>query len=159
MAILPGSQSQRTGLGYFSEVKSLSYVQLFATSWAVTQLCPTPAKLLRPWNFPGKNTGIGCYFLLQGNLPNPGIKPSCPTLWANSLLSEPPEKPGLLYIMVSIPVWGGQSSKELRLKCLNPTQNQSCWRPWGHPTPAWGSHEVNLPLPAQGPNSWEADIP
>ena len=25
-----------------------------------------PAKLLCPWNSPGKNTGVGCYFLLQG---------------------------------------------------------------------------------------------
>ena len=25
--------------------------------------------------FPGKNTGVGCHFLLQGDLPNPGIEP------------------------------------------------------------------------------------
>ena len=25
-----------------------------------------PARLLHPWNFPGQNTGVGCYFLLQG---------------------------------------------------------------------------------------------
>ena len=25
-----------------------------------------PAVLLCPWNFPGRNTGVGCYFLLQG---------------------------------------------------------------------------------------------
>ena len=24
-----------------------------------------PARLLCPWNFPGKNTGVGCHFLLQ----------------------------------------------------------------------------------------------
>ena len=24
-----------------------------------------PARLLHPWNFPGKNTGVGCYSLLQ----------------------------------------------------------------------------------------------
>ena len=24
-----------------------------------------PARLLRPWNSPGKNTGVGCHFLLQ----------------------------------------------------------------------------------------------
>ena len=38
------------------------------------QLCPTlcdptdcslPPELHRPWNFPGKNTGVGCHFLLQ----------------------------------------------------------------------------------------------
>ena len=25
-----------------------------------------PARLLCPWNFPGKNTGVNCHFLLQG---------------------------------------------------------------------------------------------
>ena len=27
-----------------------------------------PCRLLCPWHFPGKNTGVGCYFLLQGIL-------------------------------------------------------------------------------------------
>ena len=40
----------------------------------------------------GKNTGVGCYALLQGNLPNKGIKPRYPALQMNSLLSEPPGK-------------------------------------------------------------------
>ena len=26
-----------------------------------------PTRLLCPWNFPGKNTGVGCHFLLQGS--------------------------------------------------------------------------------------------
>ena len=34
-----------------------------------------PARLLCPWNFPGKNIGAGCCSLLQGNPPDPGIKP------------------------------------------------------------------------------------
>ena len=25
-----------------------------------------PTRLLCPWNSPGKNTGVGCHFLLQG---------------------------------------------------------------------------------------------
>ena len=28
-----------------------------------------PTKFLCPWNFPGKNTGVGCHFLLQGIFP------------------------------------------------------------------------------------------
>ena len=28
--------------------------------------CMWPARLLCPWDFPGKNTGVGCHFLLQG---------------------------------------------------------------------------------------------
>ena len=29
-----------------------------------------PARALCPWDFPGKNTGVGCHFLLQGTFPN-----------------------------------------------------------------------------------------
>ena len=28
-----------------------------------------------PWDSPDKNTRVGCHFLLQGNLPEPGMKP------------------------------------------------------------------------------------
>ena len=39
-----------------------------------------PARLLYPWNSPGKNTGVGCHALLQGIFPtqvsNPGL-PHC----------------------------------------------------------------------------------
>ena len=45
------------------------------------QLCPALCdpmdynpRLLCPWDFPGKNTGVGCHFLLQRGLPNLGIK-------------------------------------------------------------------------------------
>ena len=55
------------------------------------QLCdPRVHRLLCPWDSPGKNTGVGCHWLLflsQG--PNPGP----PALQADSLLSEPPGKP------------------------------------------------------------------
>ena len=30
---------------------------------------PWPSRLLYPWNFPGKNTGVGCHFLLCGIFP------------------------------------------------------------------------------------------
>ena len=33
-----------------------------------------PARLLCPWDFPGKNTGVGCHALLRGNLPDSGIE-------------------------------------------------------------------------------------
>ena len=33
-----------------------------------------PTRLLCPWDSPGKNTGVGCHALLQGNLPDPGIE-------------------------------------------------------------------------------------
>ena len=42
---------------------------------------------------PGKNTGMPCHALLQGNLPNPGIEPRSPALQADSLPAEPPKQP------------------------------------------------------------------
>ena len=36
----------------------------------------TSNSALCPWTFPGKNIGVGFHFLLQGNLPNPGIEPA-----------------------------------------------------------------------------------
>ena len=38
--------------------KSLSRVQLFVTLWIVAH------QLLCPWDFPGKNTAVGCRTLL-----------------------------------------------------------------------------------------------
>ena len=48
---------------------------------------------LRPWNSPGQNTGVGSLSLLQGNLPNVGIKPRSPALRADSLPAKPQGKP------------------------------------------------------------------
>ena len=47
----------------------------------VTQSCPTllwpqglsSTRLLCPWDFPGKNTGVGCHFLLQGIFLSQGL--------------------------------------------------------------------------------------
>ena len=66
-------------------VQSLSYVQLFATLWTV------PSRLLCPWDFSGKNTGVGSHFLLQGIFPTQ-IKPMSlvsPTLAGGSLPLAP----------------------------------------------------------------------
>ena len=42
------------------------------------------ARLHCLWNFPGKNTGMGCHFLLQGILPNPGIESMSPVSLAQT---------------------------------------------------------------------------
>ena len=34
-----------------------------------------PARLLHPWGFPGKSTGAGCHFLLQGIFLTQGLNP------------------------------------------------------------------------------------
>ena len=40
------------------------------------------ARVLCPWDSPGKTTGVGCHFHLQENLPHPGIEPRSPVFWA-----------------------------------------------------------------------------
>ena len=54
-------------LEYEVKVKLLSHVRLFAAPW-----------VLRPWDSPGKNTGVGCHFLLQGIFPTQGSNPGLP---------------------------------------------------------------------------------
>ena len=39
-----------------------------------------PARLLCPCNSPGKYTGVGCHFLLQGIFLTQGLKPASPAL-------------------------------------------------------------------------------
>ena len=47
----------------------LSCVQLFVTPWAVARQAPLSM------DFPGKNTGESCHFLLQGIFPAQGLNP------------------------------------------------------------------------------------
>ena len=54
------------------KVKSLSRVWLFATPWTAAY------RLLRPWEFPGKSTGVGCHCLLQHTLLDTCISPFVP---------------------------------------------------------------------------------
>ena len=78
------------------------------------------AMLLCSWDFPGKNTGVGSHFLLQGNLPDPGIEPRSPALAGTFFTAELPRKPLLCldtYIITclgllipSLPqIWGQQA--------------------------------------------------
>ena len=59
-------------------MKSLSRVRLVATPWTRQQ---------EYWS--------GLPFPSPGDLPDPGIEPGSPALWADALLSEPPGNHGL----------------------------------------------------------------
>ena len=63
---------------------SLSHIQLFATPWTVAHQAPPSMEFSRQayWT--------GLPFPSPGDLPNLGIEPGSPTLWADALLSEPP---------------------------------------------------------------------
>ena len=57
------------------KVKSVSRVRLFATPWTVEPGRIFLASLPLAWDFPGKNTGVGCHFHLQGIFPIQGSNP------------------------------------------------------------------------------------
>ena len=59
-----GSQS-RTRLSDFSSLH-FSKVKGSVVSSSLQPQGLSPAKLLCPWDSPGKGTGVGCHFLLQG---------------------------------------------------------------------------------------------
>ena len=60
----------------------------FNGQWTVAHQAPPSIGFSRQeyWN--------GLPFPSPGDLPNPGIKPTSPTLQADTLTSEPPGKPG-----------------------------------------------------------------
>ena len=68
-------------------VPSRCHFQLFVTPWTVAHQAPLSI------GFSRQEYQSGCHALLQGNLPNPGIKPRSPTLQVDSLPTEPPGKP------------------------------------------------------------------
>ena len=68
-------------------------IRFSASPWTIA-----PAILLCPWNFPSKNTGVGCHLLLQRIFPTQGLNPCILRLlhWqVGSLLTAPPGKPRL----------------------------------------------------------------
>ena len=71
----------------YLSVQSLSHVRLFATPWTVAHQAPLPM------GFPRQEYWSGFPFPSPGHLPDTGIKLGSSALEADSLPSEPPEKP------------------------------------------------------------------
>ena len=74
------------------DVKSLSRVQLFATTWTVAYKAPLSIEFSRHeyWS------GWPCPS--PGDLPDPGIEPRSPALQADALTSEPMRLPPRNYL-------------------------------------------------------------
>ena len=75
----------------------------------------------------GKNTGVDCHSLLQGELLDPGIKTGSPALQADSLLSEPLRTQTnytkkVLMTRITMLVWSVQSQTFLSVKLRGPSQ-------------------------------------
>ena len=71
----------------WKKVKSLSLVRFFATLWTVAYQAPPSM------GFSRQEHRSGLPIPSPGGLPEPGIEPGSPTLEADALTSEPPEKP------------------------------------------------------------------
>ena len=72
---------------------------------------PQPARLLCPWDSPGKNPGVGCHFLLQGIFLTQGwnlrlLHWQADSLSLNHLIEHP-----LLYIKYCSRLWGYKVEK------------------------------------------------
>ena len=63
-----------------------SCIRLFVTPWTVAR--QTPLSM----GFSRQEYWSGLPFPSPGDIPNAGIEPESPALWADSLPSEPPEK-------------------------------------------------------------------
>ena len=92
---LPSKFSGKTCLLSCTFHRALHHLLLFShsvmsDSFANPMDCGPSNQLLCPWDFPGKNTGVGCHFLLQGIFPDPGIKPASPALAGEFFTTEPP---------------------------------------------------------------------
>ena len=130
-------------------VKLLSRVQLFATPWTVT--CQSPSSM----GFSRQRYWSGLPFPSLGDLPDPGIKPSSPTLQADPIwatrgsqdqtsLESPAHKVGPWLVpgnldLRSFP--GGSDSKESVCNAeelgLIPESERSPWRRKWQPTPVF----------------------
>ena len=84
----------------WSEVKSLSRVQLFATPWTVAYQAPLSMRFSR------QESWSGLPFPSPGDLPNPGIEPGSPALWTDALPSEPPGQSNSIEAGCKSPTWG-----------------------------------------------------
>ena len=79
-----------------------------------------PTRFLSPRDSPGKNTGVGCYFFLQGTFPTQGLNPGLPhcrqilylfpVLGPQPLLSFTPTSPLIRGKKVAKILWTRQSS-------------------------------------------------
>ena len=72
---------------------------------------PKPTRLLCPWNFPGKNTGVGCHFLLHWSSQHrdQSVSPVSLVLAGRFFTTEPLGKP----------LWSTEKSKLNALTILN----------------------------------------
>ena len=86
------------------------------------QLCPT---LCNPWNFPGKNTGVGCHTLFQGIFWTHGLNSHLLCLPRWQVGSLPLALPGKLNFFQGVLLVEFHGTSVTR--AYAPPQSTSCW--------------------------------
>ena len=87
-----GSQSIRASASASVLPKNCCWVTKSYPTLCCPMDCIQPTRLLCPWDFLSKNTGVGCHILLQGIfLTNNRTRLSC--IAGKCFTTEPPEKP------------------------------------------------------------------
>ena len=84
---------------------------LFKTPWTI------PDRLLCPWDFLGKNTGVGYHFLLQGIFLIQGLN-LCPALAGRFFTTEPPGSWSSA-LKISSYFWKPKRQRIVSLMCLS----------------------------------------
>ena len=102
------------------KVKSLSCVWLFATLWTVALQAP-------PWDSPGKNTGVGCHFLLQGSSRPRDRTQVSRIVGREALTSEPPGKPYPYFLRVFNPLQEVDYRYSIYIINRGPEPSSHCW--------------------------------
>ena len=85
-----------------------------SSSVLVAQLCPTLCNPMDcslpgssgPWDFPGKNTGVDCHFLLQGIFPSPRVQTHVSFIVGRFFTTELPGKPPNTLLLMSLCFYG-----------------------------------------------------
>ena len=114
---------KRLSFNYFFVVvvQLLSYVLVFGLQ---------PTRFLCSWDFPAKNTGVDCHFLLQGIFLTQGLNP-CPLLGKTIFTAESPGK-RFTFLLKSVPQNSGSVGQclSLSLKQVELTRNHhGCFSP------------------------------
>ena len=112
-----------------------------------------PARLLCPWNFPGKDTGVSCHFLLQGIFLTLGsnLHLVCLLHWQvdRRFTAVPPGKSNIEYYQglntqkINSNIRSDQISRSVVSNSLRPYESQHPRPPCPSPTP--GVHSNSYP--------------
>ena len=99
-------ENSRTIIGYFWRICCYLVAKL---SWTLLWLHGLYlARLLYPWDFSGKNTGVGCHFLLQGIFLTQGLNSGLlhcrQILYQLSLQGSPFSTWECMYVNLNLPI-------------------------------------------------------